>query len=195
MKKKLIIILFFEIDDKSVDKNVGFLEEIDTLYDLLIYLLDNSTRITNSAQVQLNFFKAITTSKIIISNLKKDITDQSEEQKKKIFAEQENVLSNAEMLLIKRGELINQFSKNNIISKNEKFYDAPKKGEESTSDKLEQKSDQSIPKWVQVPKDRFDFIKLKINTNKNLPTMIDNKRYTLNDANELVNKIAEKKDW
>ena len=48
---------------------------------------------------------------------------------------------------------------------------------------------------MQVPKDRFDFIKLKINTNKNLPTMIDNKRYTLNDANELVNKIAEKKDW
>ena len=195
MKKKLIIILFFEIDDKSVDKNVGFLEEIDTLYDLLIYLLDNSTRITNSAQVQLNFFKAITTSKIIISNLKKDITDQSEEQKKKIFAEQENVLSNAEMLLIKRGELIGQFWENNIILKNEKFYDAPKKSEESISEKLEQKSDQSIPKWVQVPKDRFDFIKLKINTNKNLPTMIDNKRYTLNDANELVNKIAEKKDW
>ena len=31
--------------------------------------------------------------------------------------------------------------------------------------------------------------------NKDLATMIDNKRYTLNDANELVNKIAEKKDW
>ena len=77
----------------------------------------------------------------------------------------------------------------------DKFYDAPKKSEESISEKLEQKSRQSIPKWVQVPKDRFDFIKLKINTNKNLPTMIDNKRYTLNDANELVNKIAEKKDW
>ena len=125
--------------------------------------------------------------------MKTDIKDQSEEEKKKIFAKQENVLSNAEMLLKKRGELINQFSKNNIISKNEKFYDAPKKGEENTSDKLEQKSDQSIPKWVQVPKDRFDFIKLKINTNKSLPTMIDNKRYTLNDANELVNKIAEQK--
>ena len=193
MKKKLIIILFFEIDDKSVDKNVGFLEEIDTLYDLLIYLLDNSTRITNSAQVQLNFFKAITTSKIIISNLKKDITDQSEEQKKKIFAEQENVLSNAEMLLIKRGELIGQFWENNIILKNEKFYDAPKKSEESISEKLEQKSDQSIPKWVQVLKDRFNFIKLKINKNKNLVTMINNKRYTLNDANKLVNKISEQK--
>ena len=46
---------------------------------------------------------------------------------------------------------------------------------------------------MQVPKDRFDFIKLKINTNKNLVAMIDNKRYTLKDANELVNKIAEQK--
>ena len=80
-----------------------------------------------------------------------------------------------------------------IISKDEKIFDAPKKSEENILGKSEQKSDQSIPKWVQVPKDRFDFIKLKINTNKNLPTMIDNKRYTLNDANELVNKIAEQK--
>ena len=150
-------------------------------------------RITNSSQTQLDFFKTITVLKTIISNIKTDITDQSEKPKKKIFAEQENVLSNAEMLLIKRGELINQFSKNNIISKNEKFYDASKKGEESVSEKLEQNSDQSIPKWVQVSKERFDFIKLKINTNKNLTTMINNKRYTLNDAKQLVNKIAEQK--
>ena len=54
---------------------------------------------------------------------------------------------NAEMLL-KKGELIDQFSKNDIISKDEKFYDAPKKSEESISKKSEQKSDQSIPKWV-----------------------------------------------
>ena len=79
------------------------------------------------------------------------------------------------MFLTKRGELIEQFSKNNIISMGEKFYDARKTGEENISEKFEQKSDQSIPKWVQVPKDRFDFIKLKINTNKNLATMIDNK--------------------
>ena len=46
---------------------------------------------------------------------------------------------------------------------------------------------------MQVPKDRFDFIKLKINKNKDLATMINNKRYTLNDANKLVNKIAEQK--
>ena len=157
----------------------------------MIYLLDNPINVINSAQIQGDFFKAITTLKIIISNLKTDITDQSEEQKKKLFAKQENVLSNADMLLIKRGELIEQFSKNNIISKDEKFYDTPKKSEESISEKLEQKSDQSIPKWVQVSKDRFDFINLKINTNKNLATMIDNKGYTLNDVNKLVNKIAE----
>ena len=52
------------------------------------------------------------------------------------------------MFLTKRGELIEQFSKNNIISMGEKFYDVPKMGEENLSEKFEQKSDQSIPKWV-----------------------------------------------
>ena len=150
-------------------------------------------RIISSAEDQTKFFKGITVLRIIISNMKTDITHQSEEQKKKIFSKEENVLNNAEMLLRKRGKLINQFLSNNIISKDEKFYDAPKKSEESISEKSEQKSDQSIPKWVQVSKDRFDFINLKINANKSLATMIDNKRYTLNDANELVNKIAEQK--
>ena len=46
---------------------------------------------------------------------------------------------------------------------------------------------------MQVPKDRFDSIKLKINANKELATAIDKKRCTLNDANELLNKIAKKK--
>ena len=97
------------------------------------------------------------------------------------------------MLLEKRNDLIGQFSKNNTISKDEKFYDAPKKSEESISERLEQESDQSIPKWVQLSKERFDFIKLKINKNKDLDTMIGNKRYTINNVNELVNKIAETK--
>ena len=125
--------------------------------------------------------------------MKTDITDKSEEEKKKIFAKQENVLSNAEMLLEKRNELIKQFSKNNIISKGDKFYDALKKSEESIPEKSEQESDQSIPKWVLGSKDRFDFIKLKINKNKHLATLINDERYTLNDANKLVNKIVEKK--
>ena len=103
--------------------------------------------------------------------MKTDITDQSEQKKKTIFAKQENVLSNAEMLLLKRGELIEQFSKSNIISKDDKFFNDPKKSEESISEKLEQESDQSILKWVRVPKDRFDFIKPKINKNKDLATI------------------------
>ena len=56
-------------------------------------------RIVTSAQTQIGFAKAIAVLRIIISNIKTDITDQSEEEKKKIFAEQENVLSNTEMLL------------------------------------------------------------------------------------------------
>ena len=58
-------------------------------------------RIITSAETQTEFLKAITVLKIIISNMKTDITDQIEEQKKKILAKQENVLSNAEMLLKK----------------------------------------------------------------------------------------------
>ena len=46
---------------------------------------------------------------------------------------------------------------------------------------------------MQVSKDRFDFIKLKTNKDKYLATMINGERYTLNDANKLVNKTAEKK--
>ena len=56
-----------------------------------------------------------------------------------------------------------------------------------------QKSSRSIPKWVQVSEDRFNFIELKIIEKKDLATMIDNKRYTLNDVNQLVNKIAKQK--
>ena len=92
----------------SVVKSVDFLEETGTLYDLLIYLLDNSMSNVTSIQTQIDVFKAITVLRIIISNMKTDSTDPSEEEKKKI-AEQENVLSNAEMLLKKGGELIDQF--------------------------------------------------------------------------------------
>ena len=52
--------MFFEIDDKSVNKNVDFLEKFGTLYDLLIYLLDNPMRLVSSLEDQIFFFKAIT---------------------------------------------------------------------------------------------------------------------------------------
>ena len=185
--------MFFSIYDKSAVKSFDFLDEFGTLYNLLIYLLNNSIRIISSTKAQTEFLEATTALKIIISSIKADVTNQSEEEKNKIFAERENVLSNAEMLFIKRGELIKQFSKNNTISKNAKFYDTPKKSEESISEKSEQKSDQLIPKWVQVSEKRSNSIKLKINMNKSLATTIDKERYTLNDANELINKIAEKR--
>ena len=96
--------LFFGIDNQFILQDADFLKEFGTLYDLLIYLLNSSTRILTSAEDEVKFFKAITVLKKIISNIKTDTTDQSEEEKKKIFAKQEHVLSNAEMLFIKRGE-------------------------------------------------------------------------------------------
>ena len=114
MKKILIIIIcFFSIYDKSAVKSVDFLEEFGTLYDLLIYLLDNSIRIISSTKAQTDFLEAITVSKKIISSIKTDVTDQSREQKKKIFAEQESVLNNAELLLKK--EMIQLISLQKII--------------------------------------------------------------------------------
>ena len=51
--------LFFNIDDKPVVKSVTFSEEVGTLYDLLIYLLGNAKKILNSAETQIDFFRAI----------------------------------------------------------------------------------------------------------------------------------------
>ena len=48
----------------------------------MIYLLDNPINVINSAQIQGDFFKAITSLKIIISSMRTDIKDQSEEEKK-----------------------------------------------------------------------------------------------------------------
>ena len=42
---------------------------------------------------------------------------------------------------------------------------------------------------------RFDLIKQIINKNRDLGIIINNKRYILKDANDLVDKIAQKKDW
>ena len=41
-------------------------------------------------------------------------------------------MSNAEILFEKRGEIIEEFVKSNIISRGEKFSDAPKNIEKST---------------------------------------------------------------
>ena len=85
------------------------------MYDLLIYLLGNVKRILNSTETQIHLFKAIHVLEILISSMKNDITDQIEEQKKEIFGVQKSVLNNAKVLLAKRQEIIDQFTKNNII--------------------------------------------------------------------------------
>ena len=72
--------------------------------------------------------------------MKTDITDKSGEQKKEIFAEQESVLNNAILLLEKRGEIIDQFTKNNITSRGVKFFDAPEKIKKSTPKTPSQKN-------------------------------------------------------
>ena len=57
--------------------------------------------IITSTENQIDLFKAMAVLRIIISNMKTVITDQRKEEKENIFAEQENVLTNGEMLLKK----------------------------------------------------------------------------------------------
>ena len=74
--------LLFEIYDKFVAKDVAFLDEFGTLYDLLIYLLGDAERVLSFTEAQIYFFKAMHVLEIIISSIKNDITNQSEEQRK-----------------------------------------------------------------------------------------------------------------
>ena len=78
--------MFFKTDDKSAVKSVDFLKEFGTLYDLMIYLLGNAKRVLSSTEALINFFKATYVLKTLISSIKNDTKDQSEEQKKDIFA-------------------------------------------------------------------------------------------------------------
>ena len=64
---------------------------------------------------------------------------------------------------------------------------------ERTKQKSKRESDQSIPNWVKVSKGNFNLIKQIINKNKSLGTTTNNKRCTLTDADDLVNKIAKKR--
>ena len=132
--------------------------------------------------------------KNIISEKIKNITDKSKKQKKEIFAAPNSVLTNLSELVKKRSDIINQFTKRNIITKSEKFFDAPEKITESvTEEKLKKESDRSVPIWVKRSEERFNLIKKIINKNKNLGTTINNERYTLKDVNDLVDKIAKNK--
>ena len=58
--KKFLVKLAEDKEKIVVIKNVNFVEEIATLYDLFIYLLNNSMKIITSTETQIDFFKAIT---------------------------------------------------------------------------------------------------------------------------------------
>ena len=144
--------------------------------------------------MQFDLNKLIFTLKSIIFKKIKNITDKSEKQKKEIFAAPINVLTNLSVLIKRREDIINQFKKENIITKSEKFFDAPKKITESIrEEKSKKERDRSVPKQVKVPEEKFNLVKEITNKNKDLGTTINSKRYTLNDANDLVNRIAKQK--
>ena len=140
------------------------------MYDLLINLLNENESILDSSVMQVYLAKII-------------------------FTAHSSVLINLNELVEKRNDIINQFSEGNIITKNEKFFDTPRKITESvTKQKSEEESDQSIPNWVKMSEERFNSIKQSINKKKkDLGSTIDNKRYTLNHVNDLVNKRAKKR--
>ena len=185
--------MFFEIDDPVI-RSYDFLENVGTLYDLLINLLNENETILDSSSMQLNLTKIMFSLKSIIFKKIKNITDKSEKQKKEIFAAPNSVLTNLSELVEKRSDIINQFNKKNIITKSEKFFEAPEKiTERVTEEKSKKGSDRSIPDWVKVSEERFNSTKQIINKNKDLGTTINNRRYTLINANNLVNKIGKKR--
>ena len=96
-------------------------------------------------------------------------------------------------LVKKRSDIINQFTKGNINTKSKKRFDAPDQITESVKEqKSKEESDRSIPNCLKVSDKRFNIIKQIINENKDSGTTTNDKRYTLNDANDLVNIIAKK---
>ena len=96
-------------------------------------------------------------------------------------------------LVKKRSDIINQFTKGNINTKSKKLFDAPDQITESVKEqKSKEESDRSIPNCLKVSDKRFNIIKQIINENKDSGTTTNDKRYTLNDANDLVNMIAKK---
>ena len=74
-----------------------------------------------------------------------NITDKSEKQKIEIFAAQISVLTNLSEFIEKRNDIINKLCKRSIITKNEKFFDAPKKIIKSVPEqKWKKESDRSV---------------------------------------------------
>ena len=105
-----------------------------------------------------------------------------------------DIYSQAKILFDLWEKIFKKLFNKGIISRNSDQSDIlGHKYEESIAEKSEKKIDQSIPKWVKMSEERFNLIKQIINENKSLNTTINNKRYTLKDANDLADKTAKKK--
>ena len=76
--------MFFEIDDLVI-RSYDFLENVGTLYDLLISLLNENETIFDSSTMQLDLTKIIFSLKGMIFKKIENITDKSKKQKKKKF--------------------------------------------------------------------------------------------------------------
>ena len=82
-------------------------------------------------------------------------------------------------LVKRRGDIINQFTKQNIITKIEKFFDAPKKITKSVGEqKSKEESNRSISGWVKVSEKSYNLILQIIIKNKDLVATINNKIHT-----------------
>ena len=76
---------FFETDDPVI-KSFDFLEDFGTLYDLLINLLNENENKLDSLNTQVYLTKIISKLKITIFEKIENITDKSEEEKKRNFS-------------------------------------------------------------------------------------------------------------
>ena len=76
--------MLFEIDDPVI-KSYNFLKHFSTLHDLLINLLNENETILNSSTILLDLAKIIYSLKSNISQKIENITEETEEQKKKFL--------------------------------------------------------------------------------------------------------------
>ena len=115
----------------------------------------------------------------IVAEIKDRISDLKDRREKMSETEKKKKNADETLKIIKKILDYNERTRKTfpVASKVDKGKSEPKSEERILKE--------SIPKWVQVSEERFKIMKLEINTNKNLGTTIDNKRYTLNEANEL----------
>ena len=115
----------------------------------------------------------------IVAEIKDRISDLKDRIEKMSETEKKNKNADETLKIIKKILDYNERTRKTfpVASKVDKGKPEPKPEERILKE--------SIPKWVQVSEERFKIMKVKINTNKNLGTTIDNKRYTLNEANKL----------